>query len=207
MALIKENIRRRGGAPSIQIASCGPDNSLQGKPRGIAAARGIAPEIAAYDLMSRGNASIVSFNMSDQDIRHIMTMPYTMASSDGGLTMPGAGQPHPRNNGAFARRLALYVRDRGVIGLEFAIRTMTSLPATVFRLNNRGMIREGAIADLASSTALRPGDLHGTTPAGGRDVVGAGERRPGRSGRKVPRGAARQSAVEGTVISGSREPC
>jgi N-acyl-D-amino-acid deacylase len=149
IALIKENIRRRGGAPSIQIASYGPDDSLQGKNLAeIAAARSIAPELAAYDLMSRGNASIVSFNMSDQDIRHIMTRPYTMASSDGGLTMPGAGQPHPRNNGAFARRLALYVRDRGVIGPEFAIRTMTSLPATVFGLHNRGVIREGAIADL-----------------------------------------------------------
>jgi N-acyl-D-amino-acid deacylase len=149
LALIKENIRRRGGASSIQIASYGPDNSLHGKNLAeIAGGRGVAPEVAAYDLMSRGNASIVSFNMSDQDIRHIMTRPYTMASSDGGLTMPGAGQPHPRNNGAFARRLALYVRDRGVIGLEFAIRTMTSLPATVFGLKNRGVIREGAIADV-----------------------------------------------------------
>jgi N-acyl-D-aspartate/D-glutamate deacylase len=62
--------------------------------------------------------------------------------------MPGAGHPHPRNNGAFARRLALYVRDRGVIGFEFAIRSMTSLPATVFGLKNRGVIREGAIADI-----------------------------------------------------------
>ena len=43
-----------------------------------------------------------------------MTKPYTMASSDGGLVLMDAGQPHPRNYGAFARRLAVYVRERGV---------------------------------------------------------------------------------------------
>ena len=46
------------------------------------------------------------------DIRHIMTRPYTMASSDGGLVLPTEGKPHPRDYGAFARRLAVYVRER-----------------------------------------------------------------------------------------------
>jgi len=150
IAIVRENIRRRGGAPAIQIASFSPDPSLQGKTLAqIATASGAPPEVVAYDMMTRGNASIVSFNMSEDDIRHIMTRPYTMASSDGALGMPGVGQPHPRNNGAFARRLAVYVRDRGVIGLEFAIRSMTSLPATVFGMKDRGVIREGAVADLA----------------------------------------------------------
>ncbi len=149
LAMIKENIRRRGGAASIQIALYGPDKTLQGKTlEQIAAARGASPEAAAYDLMAAGNASIVSFNMSEDDIRHIMTRPYTMACSDGALAMPGAGQPHPRNNGAFARRLAVYVRERGVVNLEFAIRSMSSLPASVFSLKDRGVIREGAAADI-----------------------------------------------------------
>ena len=87
--------------------------------------------------------------MSEDDIRHIMTRPYTMASSDGGLVAAGSGMPHPRNNGAFARRLVTYVRDRNVVELEFAIRSMTSLPATVFGMKDRGMIREGAMADIA----------------------------------------------------------
>jgi N-acyl-D-aspartate/D-glutamate deacylase len=72
-----------------------------------------------------------------------------MVSSDGGLVPPGAGQPHPRNNGAFARRLAVYVRERGVTSLESAIRSMTSLPAGVFGMRDRGVIREGAAADIA----------------------------------------------------------
>jgi N-acyl-D-amino-acid deacylase len=147
---VRENIRRRGGADAIQIASYAPDRTLEGRTLGqIAAARKITPEAAAIEILARGNASIVSFNMSEDDIRHIMTRTYTMASSDGALVMPGAGQPHPRNNGAFARRLAVYVRERGVVGFEFAIRSMTSLPAAVFGLKDRGVIREGAVADLA----------------------------------------------------------
>jgi N-acyl-D-amino-acid deacylase len=148
--LVRENIRRRGGPDSIQIASYRPDATLEGKTLAqIARARGVAPEAAAIEMLTRGNASIVSFNMSEDDIRHIMTKPYTMASSDGALTMPGSGQPHPRGSGAFARRLAVYVRERGVIPLEFAVRSMTSLPATVFGMKDRGVIREGAVADLA----------------------------------------------------------
>ena len=148
--LLRDNIRRRGGAASIRIASYAPDRSLEGKSLAeIAASRKETAEATVAALLSRGNASIVSFNMSEEDIRHIMTRPYTMASSDGGLVMPGSGVPHPRNNGAFARRLAVYVRERGVIGLEFAIRSMTSLPAAVFGMTERGVIREGAIADIA----------------------------------------------------------
>jgi N-acyl-D-amino-acid deacylase len=149
-ATVKENIRRRGGAAAILIASFGPDRTVEGKTLAqIAAARGAREETVAIDLMMAANTAIVSFNMSESDIRHIMTRPYTMASSDGDLVLPGTSHPHPRNNGAFARRLALYVRDRGVMGVEFAIRSMTSLPATVFGIKDRGVIREGAIADIA----------------------------------------------------------
>jgi N-acyl-D-amino-acid deacylase len=71
-----------------------------------------------------------------------------MASSDGGLSAPGQAFPHPRDYGAFARRLAVYVRERKVVPIEFAIRSMTSLPATVFGIPDRGVIRPGAHADL-----------------------------------------------------------
>src|SRR5262249_15266750 len=132
-ATIRENIRRRAGAKAIQIAFYRPDPSLAGQTlEQIAASRGLSAERTALEMLSQGGASVVSFNMSEDDIRQIMIQPYTMASSDGGLTLPGAGQPHPRDYGAFARRLAVYVRERGVVNLEFAIRSMTSLPASVF---------------------------------------------------------------------------
>ncbi|MCA1563176.1 MAG: amidohydrolase family protein [Acidobacteria bacterium] len=147
---VRENLRRRGGPGAIQIAFYRPEPALQGKRLDeIAKARGVSPETAAIALMAGGVVSIVSFNMSEKDIQHIMTRPYTMASSDGGLALPAEGVPHPRDYGAFARRLAVYVRERQVVNLEFAVRSMTSLPATVFGMKDRGVLREGAAADLA----------------------------------------------------------
>jgi N-acyl-D-amino-acid deacylase len=148
-AIATENLARRGGPDRIRIAFSQNDRSLEGRTLSeVAAALGTTPVAAALELIAHGNPSIVSFNMSEDDIEAIMREPYTMASSDGGLVELGTGSPHPRNNGSFARRLARYVRERKVVSLEFAIRSMTSLPASVFRLPDRGTIREGSAADL-----------------------------------------------------------
>jgi N-acyl-D-amino-acid deacylase len=148
-AALAENLRRRGGPDAIQIAFHRADPSIEGRTLAqIAAARGVAPERAALEILAAGGASIVSYNMAEDDIRHIMRQPYTMTSSDGGLVPMTSGRPHPRNYGAFSRKLALYVRERRVVDLEFAIRSMTSLPASVFGMRDRGVIREGAMADV-----------------------------------------------------------
>ena len=148
--VVRENLKRRGGPDAIVLAFYKADPTLEGRSlRQIAEARKVTPEAAAMEIIAKGNASIVSFNMSEADIRQIMARPYTMASSDGGLVLPTEGKPHPRDYGAFARRLAVYVREREVVSLEFAIRSMTSLPATVFGMSGRGVIREGAAADIA----------------------------------------------------------
>ena len=148
--VVADNLRRRGGPDSIMIAFCKRDPSIQGKRLSeIAQSRGVAPVQAAIDIINGGDASIVSFNMSEADIEAIMREPYTMASSDGGLVPVGAGHPHPRDYGAFARRLAVYVRDRKIVSLEFAVRSMTSLPAEVFGIRDRGVLRPGAFADIA----------------------------------------------------------
>jgi N-acyl-D-amino-acid deacylase len=150
LEIVTANLRRRGGARAVQIAFHKADRSVEGKTlETIARERNMTPEQAALEMIGKGGASIVSFNMSEQDIANIMAKPYTMTSSDGGLVLPTEGKPHPRNNGAFARKLAVYVHDRGVVGLEFAIRSMTSLPASVFGFKDRGTIRPGAIADIA----------------------------------------------------------
>jgi N-acyl-D-amino-acid deacylase len=150
LASARENLRRRGGPASIVMAFYAADRGLEGKSLAdIAASRGAPPAETALDLIERGDASIVSFNMSEADIAHIMRQPYTMTSSDGDLVPMGAGRPHPRNYGAHARKLAVYARERGVVTLESAVRSMTSLPAAVFGLTDRGVIRPGAWADLA----------------------------------------------------------
>jgi N-acyl-D-amino-acid deacylase len=144
-----ENLRRRGGAAAILIAHYRPEPALEGKSlEQIASAKKQPPVRTALELIARQSPSIVSFNMSEDDIAVIMRQPFTMTSSDGGLVAIGEGKPHPRNYGTFARKLQRYVRERGTITLEHAIRSMTSLPAAVFGMKDRGVIREGAAADI-----------------------------------------------------------
>jgi N-acyl-D-amino-acid deacylase len=147
---VKENIRRRGGPASIVIASGRGAAGLAGKNiDDIAKSRGVSPEQAATDIVIAGGASIVSFNMNENDIDAIMRQVWTMGSSDGAINVAGGTSlPHPRGNGAFARRIARYVTERHVVTLEHAVRTMTSLPARVFGFVDRGEIRPGAFADI-----------------------------------------------------------
>jgi N-acyl-D-amino-acid deacylase len=145
----KENIRKRGGPKSIVLASFREEPSAAGKNlEEIARAKNASPEQTAVEMILAGGGSIVSFNMSEDDIQTIMRQPWTMGSSDGGISLPGPSLPHPRSNGAFARRLSVYVRERQVISLEQCVRTMTSLPARVFGFVDRGEIRQGAFADV-----------------------------------------------------------
>ncbi len=149
MKEVTENIRRRGGPASIVIASGRGAPDLAGQHlEQIAKARGVTPAEAAVDILLKGGASIVSFNMSEDDIRAFMQQPWTMTSSDGDLSLPGPSRPHPRGHGAFARKLSVYVRERNVVSLEEAVRAATSAPARVFEFAGRGELREGAFADV-----------------------------------------------------------
>lgn len=146
---IRANIARRGGAHTLVISRFQPDARLEGRTlEELAREAGIPAEEQALALLQRGGASLVSFNMSERDIELLMREPWTMTSSDGGLVPAGQGKPHPRFYGAFPRKLAVYARERGVIDLPFAIRSMTSLPAQVFGMKDRGSVRSGAYADL-----------------------------------------------------------
>jgi len=146
---VRTNITRRGGAETLVISRYSSDPSLEGRNLGELAQKSAkAPEELALDLLTRADASLVSFNMSERDIELIMRQPWTMTCTDGDLVPMGQGKPHPRAYGAFPRKLRLYVRDRQIIDLPFALRSMTSLPAQVFALKDRGQIRPGAFADI-----------------------------------------------------------
>ncbi len=68
-----------------------------------------------------------------------------MVGSDG---LPHDRMPHPRLWGAFARVLRVLVAEKGLLTLQEAVRRMTSLPASVFGLKDRGLVKAGAFADL-----------------------------------------------------------
>jgi len=57
-------------------------------------------------------------------------------------------KPSPRTYGSFPRILGQFVRDEALLSLEEAIRKMTSAPAARLGLRDRGVIRDGAVADL-----------------------------------------------------------
>ncbi len=145
-----ENLARRAGPENIQIRTFKPDTSLEGlRLDAVARKKLIEPVDAAIEMIKAGTVSIVSFNMDDKDIRAFMTQPWTMTCSDGELVAIGEGVPHPRSYGPFPRKIRRYVIEEKVITLEQAIHSMTGMPATVFRLRDRGEIRVGAVADIA----------------------------------------------------------
>lgn len=143
------NLERRGGADRLQFRSYDPDASVEGRTLAeVADERGEDPLATALDLIEEGTPGVVSFNMLAQDVKRFMRQPWTMTSSDGGLGPMGEGVPHPRNYGAFPRKLRTYVQDEEVIDMGFAIRSMTHLTASVLGMERRGRIEPGAKADV-----------------------------------------------------------
>ena len=99
-------------------------------------------------MMELGGAQMVYHGMGDKDVKNIMAYPFNMAASDAGIAVVGVSRPHPRAYGTNARVLGKYVREEKVMSLEEAIRRMTSLPADKFNIKQRGLIKEGFIADI-----------------------------------------------------------
>ena len=86
--------------------------------------------------------------ISEEDVRRIMKHPMTMIASDGRLSEPGKGHPHPRAYGTFPRVLGHYVREEKVLTLSQALYKMTTLPAQRMGLKDRGTLKVGNYADI-----------------------------------------------------------
>lgn len=121
----------------------------------IAEAEGKDPLEAAFDLIviSEGLVACVWFDQLEDNVQTLMRHPLVIVGSDGSSLKPegvlGQRKVHPRNYGTFPRVLGRYVREEQVLSLEEAIQKMTSVAAARFGLTDRGVIREGAWADLA----------------------------------------------------------
>jgi N-acyl-D-amino-acid deacylase len=96
-----------------------------------------------------GRISGMFHTMSEDDVRLVMKQPWVAIASDGSaINLDAPGVPHPRNYSTNVRVLGYYVRDQHVLTLEDAIRKMTTLPAQVLGLRDRGQLREGFAADV-----------------------------------------------------------
>ncbi|MFC2046569.1 amidohydrolase family protein [Chloroflexota bacterium] len=120
----------------------------------IAATRRADPLETVLDLIleTKASASIVDFCMDERDVATILCHPRTIVVTDAeALAADGplsVGTPHPRAYGTYPRVLSRYVRERGLLTWEEAIHKMTCLPAERVGLRDRGVVREGAFADL-----------------------------------------------------------
>lgn len=140
------------GAVLLSEIPDGPNKKYEGSYLSeVAASRGEDPLDTAFGLLTEEGSGIlmVIFGMSEDDVRRVMKHPAVAIASDGWTLSPAAGgRPHPRAYGTYARVLASYVRDEGVLSLEAAIHKMTALPARRLPGLGRGTIAPGYAADL-----------------------------------------------------------
>jgi N-acyl-D-aspartate/D-glutamate deacylase len=137
------DLKQVTGDIDITITWSTPHPEMAGKlVKDIAAQWGVSQHEAAARLRPAG---AVYHNMSEDDVRRILSHPATMVGSDG---LPNDPLPHPRLWGAFPRVLGHYARDAQLMALEEAVRKMTGLSARRFGLAQRGEIHVGYHADL-----------------------------------------------------------
>ncbi|WZO96387.1 D-aminoacylase [Isosphaeraceae bacterium EP7] len=148
-AEISKELEQRSGGASVRIARYARAPGRVGKNLvEIAAAEQTTPLEVVLDIERNGGAQAISFGMDEAEVRQIMTHDYVATASDGGADVPGGpDKPHPRVYGTFPRKIR-YALDDKVITLEQAVRSSSGLPAEILHLRDRGVIREGAYADL-----------------------------------------------------------
>jgi N-acyl-D-amino-acid deacylase len=150
---IEHEIVRRGGASRVVVYDFPDKKYVEKSLEWIAKERGVSPVDAAIWIQLNGNdrpggARMRGYSLSEIDIEHIMRQDFTATCTDGDTVAFGEGVPHARFYGTMPRKIRRYAMDRKVIELPFAIRSMTSLPAQIMRLTDRGWIRPGYWADL-----------------------------------------------------------
>ena len=152
---IAHEIARRGGADNVVVYEY-TDKSLYGKTLAeIAKLWRVDPVEAAIQIQIEGlptragGARMRGFSMHESDMEAFARQPWVATSTDAGIALPdGPASTHARFYGSFPRKIRHYAIERGVLTVESAIRASTSLPATIMGLKDRGLIREGMMADL-----------------------------------------------------------
>jgi N-acyl-D-amino-acid deacylase len=183
---IEYEITKAGGAEGVLIVEH-PNPKYVGRfLSDVAAMHQEDPVDAAIRLQMEGSAgrpgggAYRGMNIVEADNEAIVRKEYVAYCTDGGAVPFGEGFPHPRYYGIYPRILRQYVFDKRVIDLPFAIRAMTSLPASIIGLKDRGVLREGAWADVTvfDPVTLRPNSTYmrpHVYPSGFRYVLVNGE--------------------------------
>ena len=151
-----------GGWPHNLVAAVGWDRILvsgvgSGAPDAVGRslaelgeAAGKTPFDAVSDLMLEEEGAVGQFVLDitgERGLARLAAEPEVAFITD--ANDYGRGSPHPAACGAFPKVLARYVRAEGALSLEEAVRRMTSLPADIVGLRDRGRIADDLPADLA----------------------------------------------------------
>ncbi len=147
-----------GGDSEQVVVASAPDLELAGRSLAelsVAGGRSVRPDDVAERVMeiverfpSQTAVYCVFHGMSEDDVKMFMRHPRTSVASDAWTPKDNESRPHPRMFGTCPRALGYYARGQGVFSMEEAVRRMTSLPAERLKLNDRGVLREGAWADI-----------------------------------------------------------
>ncbi len=121
-----------------------------------------------FDILEKNGCSgrAVLFTMNEEDVENVISKPYAMIGTDSSC---GKGA-HPRYAGTFPRALGHYVRERGLDTFEGMIHRMTGLPAEVYKLSGKGLIKEGMDADICVFDKNKINALSSFTDPNGENV-------------------------------------
>ena len=167
----------------------------------------LSPARAALALLleERLDVQAIFFNMSEDDVATVMSSPFSCIGSDASARaksgVTAQGYPHPRTFGTFPRVFGRYVRGRHTLELAEAIRRMTSLPADIFGLADRGRLAIGAYADLV---LFDPDTVRDTATYEDPFEYPLGIERVWVNGRTVARDGVPTGALPGRILRGGR---
>jgi len=172
----------------------------------IARRRGYEPVDMFFKILidEKLRAGAIFQSMNEENLKRFLSLPYVMIGTDSSArSLSGIthrGKPHPRGFGSFPRFLGKYVREESLMDLSEAIRKITCLPAETFGIHKRGMLREGAFADIVvfdfrkildkatySDPFIRPEGIYYVI-VNGRPAVWEGELMDIRAGRVLRHG-------------------
>ncbi len=137
----KDNIMRRGGPTKLLIVKCNNTTYIGKTLQEIADVLNLPPEEAVYPILETGYVRVASFNMNSKDITNFMKQDWVVTGSDGNTG-------HPRKYGTFPRKYNQYVKQDSVLNLATFINQSTSKTANIFKIAQRGELKEGYYADI-----------------------------------------------------------
>ncbi len=151
---VKREIERRGGPENIIVFDY-PNESFIGKSiLQLSQELDISLVEVAVKLQREGypdrpgGARLRGFSLSEMDIEILAQAPWLITTTDAGISPHENPPVHARYYGTYPRKIAHYAKNRGVISVEHAVRSSTSLPAQFMGFKDRGMIKEGYAADI-----------------------------------------------------------